>query len=138
MDYVTKPIGPSVLLARVRTQIAAHAQRRSLEGMFKDVIEFAPVIFFVADECLSIVQTNAQAEQHFGYGRHELTVMNLKKLLPHCLRFMQTTVTQLNTQPGEAKIDVNPELTCLRSDGTTFLGSATFSRLETLNGLIAA
>ena len=40
VDYVTKPIGPSVLLARVKTQIAAHAQRRSLEGMFKDVIEF--------------------------------------------------------------------------------------------------
>ncbi len=136
MDYVTKPIGPSVLLARVRTQIAAHAQRRSLEGMFKDVIEFAPVIFFVADESLNIVQTNAQAEQHFGFSRRELTGMNLKGLLPQCSKFMQTTVTQLNTQPGEANIDANPELTCLRYDGTTFPGSATFSRLETLHGLM--
>ncbi len=136
VDYVTKPIGPSVLLARVKTQIAAHAQRRSLEGMFKDVIEFAPVIFFVADEDLSIVQTNAQAEQHFGYSRQELTGMNLKNLLPQCLNFMRTTATHLHTQPGEAKIDANPELTCLRNDGTSFPGSATFSRLDTLHGLL--
>jgi PAS domain S-box-containing protein len=136
MDYVTKPIGPSVLLARVKTQIAAHAQRRSLEGMFKDVIEFAPVIFLIADEELGIVQTNAQAEQHFGYGRRELTGMNLKTLLPHCQKFMQTTTSQLNTQPGEARIDANPELTCLRNDGSSFPGSATFSRLETLHGLL--
>ena len=136
MDYVTKPIGPSVLLARVKTQIAAHAQRRSLEGMFKDVIEFAPVIFFVADEDLNIVQTNAQAEQHFCYSRQELTGMNLKNLLPQCPKFMQTMATQLHTQPGEAIIDANPELTCLRDDGTTFPGSATFSRLETLHGLL--
>ena len=136
MDYVTKPIGPSVLLARVKTQIAAHAQRRSLEGMFKDVIEFAPVIFFVADEDLNIVQTNAQAEQHFGYSRQELTGMNLENLLPQSLKFMQTAVSQLHTQPGEANIDANPELTCVRNDGTSFPGSATFSRLETLNGLL--
>ena len=136
VDYVTKPIGPSVLLARVKTQIAAHAQRRSLEGMFKDVIEFAPVIFFVADEDLSIVQTNVQAEKHFGYSRQELTGMNLKNLLPQCLQFMQSTTTQLHTQIGEAKIDANPELTCLRDDGTSFPGSATFSRLETLHGLL--
>jgi putative two-component system response regulator len=46
VDYVAKPIGPSVLLARVKAHIAAHAQRKSLEGMFRDVIEYAPVIFF--------------------------------------------------------------------------------------------
>ena len=136
MDYVTKPIGPSVLLARVKTQISAHAQRRSLEGMFKDVIEFAPVIFFVTDEELRIVQTNAQAEKHFGYSRQELTGMNLQTLLPQCLSFMQVTTSQLHTQPGEAKIDANPELTCLRNDGSSFPGSATFSRLDTLNGLL--
>jgi PAS domain S-box-containing protein len=136
MDYVTKPIGPSVLLARVKTQIFAHAQRRSLEGMFKDVIEFAPVIFFVTDEDLNIVQTNVQAEQHFGYSRQQLTGMNLINLLPYGLKFMQPAASQLHTQPGEAKIDANPELTCLRNDGTSFPGSATFSRLETLHGLL--
>lgn len=136
MDYVTKPIGPSVLLARVKTQIAIHAQRKSLEGMFKDVIEFAPVIFLIADEDLNIVQTNAQAEQHFGYSGKELTGINLNTLLPQSGKFMQTGTSQLITLAGEARIDANPELTCLRKDGSSFPGSATFSRLETLRGLL--
>jgi len=136
VDYVTKPIGPSVLLARVKTQIAAHAQRRSLEGMFKDVIEYAPVIFLIADEGLRIVQTNAQAELHFGYPRNELIGMQLQALLPQCQQFMQAQTSQLNTQPGEAKIDANPELSCMRKDGSSFPGSSTFSRLETLHGLL--
>lgn len=136
VDYVTKPIGPSVLLARVKTQIAASAQRRSLEGMFKDVIEYAPVIFLIADEDLNIVQTNAQAEIHFAYSRKELIGMNLKKLLPQGIQFTQATTVQLNTKPGEAKIDANPELLCVRSDGSHFPGSATFSRLETFHGLL--
>jgi len=136
VDYVTKPIGPSVLLARVKTQIAAHAQRRSLEGMFKDVIEYAPVIFLIADEGLRIVQTNAQAELHFGYPRNELIGMHLQTLLPQSAQFMQAQTSQLHTQPGEAKIDANPELSCIRKDGSSFPGSSTFSRLETLHGLL--
>ncbi len=136
VDYVTKPIGPSVLLARVKTQIAAHAQRRSLESMFKDVIEYAPVIFLIADEGLHIVQTNAQAELHFGYARHELIGMHLQTLLPHSEPFMKAQTKQLITQPGEAKIDANPELSCIRKDGSSFPGSSTFSRLETLRGLL--
>ncbi|NVO05099.1 MAG: response regulator [Rhodoferax sp.] len=136
VDYVTKPIGPSVLLARVKTQIAAHAQRRSLEGMFKDVIEYAPVIFLITDEDLDIVQTNAQAEQHFGYHRDELIGMHLEALLPQCQQFTHAGTYLLNTEPGEAKIDANPELSCIRKDGSRFPGSATFSRLETLHGLL--
>ncbi len=134
VDYVTKPIGPSLLLARARAHIAAHAQRRSLEGMFRDVIEFAPVIFLIADEDLRIVQTNVQAEQHFGYQRAELLGMGLHALLPEGPQFMRQTSTRLNTAPGEGKTDTNPELSCRRKDGSLFPGSATFSRLETLHG----
>ena len=136
MDYVTKPIGPSVLLARVKTQIAAHAQRRSLEGMFNDVVEFAPVIFLVADEGLHIVRTNAQAEKHFGYSRRELLAMNLQELLPFGLDHLHANSSQLNSTPGEASIDLNPELQCVRKDGSNFPASATFSHLETLHGLL--
>jgi PAS domain S-box-containing protein len=52
--------------------------------MFKDVIEYAPVMFLITDENLNIVQSNAQAEQHFGYLRKELLGLNLKSLLPQC------------------------------------------------------
>jgi PAS domain S-box-containing protein len=136
VDYVTKPIGPSVLLARVKTQIAAYSQRRSLEGMFKDVIEFAPVMFLITDGQLKIVRTNAQAEQHFGYKRRDLLGRALTELLPDCGCFMHTPTTQLNSVPGEARIDANPELNCLRVDGSTYPGAATFSNLDTLHGLL--
>jgi PAS domain S-box-containing protein len=136
VDYVTKPIGPSVLLARVKAHMAAHAHRRSLEVMFRDVIEYAPVIFLIADQHLNIVQTNAQAEQHFEYKREELIGRNLMTLLPECPASLHLPTTQLNTQMGEAKVDANPELTCMRRDGSSFPGSATFSRLETPQGLL--
>ncbi len=136
VDYVTKPIGPSVLLARAKAHIAAHAQRRSLEGMFRDVVEFAPVIFLIADEELNIVQINAQAEQHFAYRRQELLGLNLHTLLPQVLQYIGPPTNQLNTQAGEAKADTNPELSCRRKDGSSFPGSATFGRLETMHGLL--
>ena len=136
VDYITKPIGPSVLLARVKAHLAAQAQRRSLEGMFRDVIEFAPVIFLIADEALKVVQTNAQAQHHFAYQRHELIGLSLNTLLPQGVQFLHKLTTQLNTQPGEATIDANPELICMRSDGSVFPASATFSRLDTPHGLL--
>jgi PAS domain S-box-containing protein len=136
VDYVTKPIGPSVLLARVKAHLAAHAHRRSLEVMFRDVIEYAPVMFLIADQHLNIVQTNAQAEQHFEYKREELIGRNLMTLLPQCPMSLHLPTNQLNTQMGEARVDANPELTCVRRDGSSFPGSATFSRLETPQGLL--
>ena len=134
VDYVTKPIGPSVLLARVRAHIAVQAQRRSLEGMFRDVIEYAPVIFLIADADLKIVQTNAQAEQHFGYQRLDMLGMSLKALLPQEEVFSHLLNGPPHALDGPSAGGANPELRCLRKDGTTFPGSATFSRLDTLHG----
>jgi len=37
---------------------------------------------------------------------------------------------------GGAGIDSNPELVCVRKDGSSFPGSVTFSRLDTLHGLL--
>lgn len=132
VDYVTKPIGPSVLLARVRAHIAGQAQRRSLEGMFRDVIEFAPVIFLIADKDLHIVQTNAQAELHFGYPRAEMLGLPLNALLPQESAFMHLLGSPVDLPHGVSS--ANPELTCLRKDGSFFPGSATFSRLDTMHG----
>jgi PAS domain S-box-containing protein len=104
--------------------------------MFRDVIEFAPVIFLIADEELNVVQTNAQAQYHFGYRRSELLGLSLKTLLPQGIRFLHHMMGELNTQAGEASIDTNPELSCVRKDGSVFPASATFSRLDTPHGLL--
>ena len=135
-DYVTKPIGPSVLLARVRAHLAAHAHLKSLEGMFRDVIEFAPVIFLIAEESLHIVQTNAQAEQHFGYSRKELMGMRLTELLPKGEVYLQRVVSRWDGPVPNQQLDRNPELVCLRKNGTRFPASATFSQLETTRGVL--
>lgn len=66
-DFVTKPISMTVLLARVKTHLALYAQRRSLEGMFRDVIEFAPDAFVLTNSQGVITQINARAEELFGY-----------------------------------------------------------------------
>jgi signal transduction histidine kinase len=42
----------------------------------------------------------------------------------------------LHSDPGEARIDANPELQCVRADGSTFPGAATFSNLDTQHGLL--
>lgn len=86
VDFVHKPISVPVVLARVRMHLAQYGQRRSLEGMFQDVIEFAPDAFVLADMAGTIVRVNTQAEQLFGYSRHELVGLPVEMLIPASLR----------------------------------------------------
>lgn len=123
-DYVTKPLSVPVLLARVRTHVALHAQRRSLEGMFRDALEFAPDAIILADARGKIVQVNARTLQLFRYRRDELIGQPLDLLLPphrvtgdNCLRRDQTTfagdinVGQLNTNRGRLQMAVVRDVT---------------------------
>jgi PAS domain S-box-containing protein len=122
-DFITKPINARVLLARVKTHLAQFAQRRTLEGMFRDVIEQAPVMFILTDLQWNIVQTNAQTARHFGYSRQELVTLPLMQLLPDCMACTAPTFESNTVTPIE--------LSCHRKDGSTFPGDATFSRLIT-------
>lgn len=72
----------TVLLARVKTHLVLYAQRRSLEGMFRNVIEFAPDAFILTDPQGLIVQINARAEELFGFSREELIGSPVEKLVP--------------------------------------------------------
>jgi CheY-like chemotaxis protein len=81
-DYIMKPIRVPVVLARVSTHLALYDQRRSLEGMFRDVMEFAPDAFILSDEQGRIVRINARAEALFGYHRDELIGLPVQVLMP--------------------------------------------------------
>jgi PAS domain S-box-containing protein len=122
-DFITKPINARVLLARVKTHLAQYAQRRTLEGMFRDVIEQAPVMFILTDLQGSIVQTNAQTARHFGYSRQELTALPLVQLIPDGMACTATPFAPDTATPIE--------LVCHRKDGSVFPGDAAFSRLHT-------
>lgn len=112
-DYVTKPLSMPVLLARVRTHVALHAQRRSLEGMFRDALEFAPDAIILTDMQGRIVQVNARTLALFHYDRHELIGQPLDVLIP-----------PHPTGPAD----------CLRKDQTVFSGDINVGQLQTNRG----
>ncbi len=132
-DFVTKPINVAVLLARVKTHLALYAQRRSLEGMFRDVIEFAPDAFILADPQGRIVQINARAEALFGYRRSELLGQPVETLIPAHLRQAHQGYRQADGgSAGTLRMGVGAS--CLRKDGSEFPGDINLSPLQTNRG----
>lgn len=111
-DFVRKPFAAATLLARVRNQIAISAERRRLEGMFRDVIEYAPVVFLITDLSGQIVTTNALALSCFGASRSELIDSPLSRWIPSI-----TSHIQLGPTPVHAG---QFELECCRADGSRF------------------
>ena len=133
-DFITKPISMNVLLARVKTHLALYAQRRSLEGMFRDVIEFAPDAFILADTQGCIVQINARAEQLFGYVRTELIGQPVEVLIPADLREGHQQHRNGFVQNAEQGMKIRSALPCLRKDGSVFPGDINLSPLKTNRG----
>ncbi len=133
-DYVTKPLSVPVLLARVRTHVALHAQRRSLEGMFRDALEYAPDAIILTDPQWRIVQVNARTLAMFGYRREDLTGQPVEMLIPppqrpdHALR----RSAYADRLPGDPQLGVNTR--CLRRDGSEFSGDISLGPLLTNRG----
>lgn len=115
VDFITKPVNMPVVLARVKMHLALERQRRSLEGMFEDVIEFAPDAFVLCDPQGSIGRINSRAEQMFGYRREDLVGRSVVVLMPN----------------GLAR---GTSLRCLRSDGSEFPADINVSPLQTHRG----
>lgn len=133
VDYITKPLQVPVVLARVKTHLALHHQRRSLEGMFRDVIEFAPDAFVLTDAAGAIVQINARAEELFGYARAALVGRPVEQLVPPRLRQMhQRHRRDYVAQAG--KLRMGTGIPCLREDGTEFAADINIAPLQTSRG----
>ena len=128
-DFIAKPIQPQVLLARIKAHIDLQSQRRSVEGMFRDVIEFAPAIIFLTDENLRVIQTNAQAIKHFGCERSALLNKPIQQYIPDGTRYMQSAPATGLPGSADAAALRKAEVVCQRPDGSTFVGDATFSML---------
>jgi PAS domain S-box-containing protein len=119
VDFVSKPINVPVVLARVRTHLALYRHSRSVEGMFRDVVEFAPDAFILLDEQDLIVRVNHRTEQLFGYSRDQLIGQPMTWLVPELDRMA-------------ASADVQ----CLRMDGTAFPAEISLSPMETAMGTL--
>ena len=129
-DYITKPILLPVLLARVKTHLNLYQHRRSLEGMFRDVMEFAPDAFILADPHGEIVQVNAQAENLFGYSREELAGMHIELLTPNWPG--NRLANNQSRQPYELIAETG--VPCVRKDGSEFPADINVSPMKTNRG----
>jgi PAS domain S-box-containing protein len=133
VDFIHKPFSLPVVLARVRMHLALYGQRRSLEGMFRDVVHFAPDAFILADTDGKIVQINVQAEKLFGYSRQELAGLPVEVLIPPHLRggherYRDGYIKQPHSQRMGAGVR------CLRKDGSEFPAEINLSPLQTNRG----
>jgi PAS domain S-box-containing protein len=133
VDYITKPISIPLVLARVRAHLALYGQRRSLEGMFRDVVEFAPDAFVLSDESGRIVQINAQAEKLFGYAREELIGQPVDLLIPQALAHGHEDAAK-GQAPSNDSQPVNASVRCLRKDASAFPAEINRSPLQTHHG----
>ncbi len=132
-DFISKPISKPVLLARVKTQLALHGQRRSLEGMFRDVIEFAPDAIVLAEPDGRIVQINARTEALFAYARHEMIGRPTEMLVaPEVRPGHAERRAWILAQPRGTRAESRRR--CVRKDGSEFEGDFSVSVLESTRG----
>ena len=133
VDFLTKPLHPQVVLARVAAQLALAAQRRNLEGMFRDVMEFAPDAIILTDPEGRIVQINARTEELFGWPRGELQGQPVERLMPQALRARHEGHRR-DFARGAGTLRMASGAACLRRDGSEFFGDISLTTLQTPQG----
>ena len=129
-DFIAKPLSPAALQARVRAQVALFRQRRSLEGMFHDALEFAPDAVILCDLTGRIVRVNARTEDMLGYRRDELRDRGIDMLVsPRQRTSFVAYLTTYAARSGQGREGV--PATCLRKDGSEFPGEISVTVLQT-------
>lgn len=121
-DFLTKPVVAATLLARIRTQIAVSSDRRRLEGMFRDVIEYAPVAILLADLTGQLVTVNASALACFGASRAELLHSSVSHWIPDIDRRMDVDAAAAHETPFE--------MACHRADASTFMADIIIGKVR--------
>lgn len=136
-DYIVKPVSLSTLLARIKAHLALYMQQRSLEGMFRDVLEFAPDALVLSDSTGHIVGVNAQAERLLGYPRQELLGQLIEVLLPEQLRARHPAQREALIA-GHAPHRMGHGLSVLvrRKDGSKCDVEVNLSRIATAQGVL--
>lgn len=121
-DFVTKPVVEATLLARIRAHLAVSSDRRRLEGMFRDVIEYAPVAFLLTDLSGQLVTVNAHALDAFGVVRKEMLHSPLTRWIPNIASHMHQGRSPAQADPFETD--------CQRADGSRFAAEVTVGTLR--------
>lgn len=133
VDYIQKPISIPLVLARVKLHLAQNEQRRNLEGMFRDVVEFAPDAFILTSVDGEIMRVNARTEQLFGYARQELIGQTVELLLPQRLRDSHVQHRK-GYSKGPKSLRMGTGIMCRHKDGREFPSDINISPLQTTQG----
>jgi diguanylate cyclase (GGDEF)-like protein/PAS domain S-box-containing protein len=136
-DFITKPIKLPVVLARVKTHLALYEQHRNLEGMFRDVTEFAPDALFLSDSKGRIVRINEEAERITGYRREELIGQLIEVLLPERFRAGHPALRKrFAAAPVPRRMGGGPSVLLRCKDGSECEVEVSLSRMQTSHGLL--
>ncbi len=134
VDFVTKPINLPVLLVRIKTHLAQYNQRRSLEAMFRNVVEFTPDAFILATPEGQIVSINARAELLFGYDAPELIGQPVEVLIPP--RAHASHIYQRDSNLDSHLLSKRPSVMCRHKSGSEFPADISLSPLQTDRGTL--
>jgi PAS domain S-box-containing protein len=83
-DYVSKPVKPLNLLARVRNHLAIANRTAALaasEARMRAVVEGARDAIFTTDDDGRILSINSEGARIFGYGRDELVGADVRSII---------------------------------------------------------
>jgi two-component system cell cycle sensor histidine kinase/response regulator CckA len=118
------------------------SDRERAEARVQAVLDAAPDALLGVDAAGDVVLVNAEAERMFGYPRHDLTHMAVRRLLPEGLPAAAAVLrtggdsTPLDTERISGAAQSWATRTALRSDGDELPVDISCSALDTGNGLI--
>ncbi|GAA5175069.1 hypothetical protein GCM10025771_06270 [Niveibacterium umoris] len=130
-DFLTKPVVPALLLARVRNLL----RRKQAEARFRRVIEASPSALMIVDAARRIRFANPGAAAIFGYTPEQMTGMAHEALIPPAARERHHAYfAQFMAQPLSRGMGGGRELCAVRADGSEFPCEVGLSPIEAEEG----
>ncbi|MGR9014755.1 MAG: PAS domain S-box protein, partial [Gammaproteobacteria bacterium] len=149
VDYISKPINPSITLRRVRNQVLLRvheAKRKQAERRLKDsesyirsIFDATPDAMLISDEQGIITMANQKAGRLLGYSIGELLGQALEILVPERFRAGHPALrAQFVTSGMSRPMGVGCEVKALRKDNSEFDVEISLSPIQTEQGLFFA
>ena len=138
-DYLLKDrlarLGPAVTQALTGKRL--RAERNHTGVQLHALLEFVPDAVVVVDQDGKIVQTNAQTERLFGYGREELLGRQVEMLVP--ARYHASHAAhrfRYHAAPHNRPMGAGLDLYGMRKDGTEVPVEISLGPLQTQEGML--
>lgn len=149
VDYLTKPISPPIVRARVTTHLALAHQNQVLEQKVRErtlalamaeehwrtLLEVAPDAMILVDRAGRIQTINGQTTNFFGYGKEELIGQPIGLLVPDRSSAAHAQkVAHYSQAPATRPMAQGQDLMGRRKDGTEFPIDVGLGAMTTPNG----